>query len=283
MSADWELWGTFSVSDHLRPDPFAADVLLFDRLAIPAATPDDVDRWSSIGRRPELQSEVLEVLRDLPGWALYEIPWDDEKRRYFHDNYADPAPPISTQALTTAVRFDVMNVQEAKREHPDSDGQFQTRIYLRDVLDAENDRKLFAGVPAVEVDVVAAYGSSGEMCPSGSDTRSGRRRPRGAHRPICGDDAGAAPTDPGETGVRLHGPRRWSRNPDPGPGRIGDDGGYCWHRWRGLCCIRTGLRRNTSSAFERRHPKRGHRRTVLADAASARVQALTDRPSSRLG
>ncbi len=163
MSTDWELWGTFSVSDHLRPDPFAADVLLFDRLAIPAAMPDDVDRWRTIGRRPELQSEVLSVLRDLPGGALYKIPWDDEKRRYFHDNYADPDLSVSTQALTTAVRFDVTNVQEAKRENPDSDGQFQTRLYLRDVLDAENDRKLFAGVPAAKVDVVAAYGSTGEM------------------------------------------------------------------------------------------------------------------------
>src|SRR6478752_4999299 len=32
---DSQLWGTFSVADHLRRTPFVADVLLFDRLIVP--------------------------------------------------------------------------------------------------------------------------------------------------------------------------------------------------------------------------------------------------------
>ena len=59
--------GTFSVSDHLRSAPFAADVLLFDCLAIPTVTQDDVDRWTQIGRRPDLQSQTVAVLRDPSG------------------------------------------------------------------------------------------------------------------------------------------------------------------------------------------------------------------------
>lgn len=51
-----ELWGTFSVTDHRRRRAFIADVLLYDRLAIPI--PDGVDewnRWERSGRDPERQ------------------------------------------------------------------------------------------------------------------------------------------------------------------------------------------------------------------------------------
>ena len=48
-----ELWGTFSVRDHLRRRAFIADVLLYDRLVIPYP-PDDEQRreWRSEGVGP---------------------------------------------------------------------------------------------------------------------------------------------------------------------------------------------------------------------------------------
>jgi len=164
MSADWELWGTFSVSDHLRPDPFAADVLLFDTLAIPTVTDDDVDRWESLGRDPQRQIEVLKVLQDLPGGSVHKVPWDEYKRQQFHDNYADPVLPAATLAATAgALAFDARNLQILKRENPDSDGQLMTRLFLRDDLSKMNDAKLANGVPPTSISIVAAYGTSDEM------------------------------------------------------------------------------------------------------------------------
>ncbi len=39
MLHEHELWGTFAVDDHLRRRPFAAEVILFDRLVIPTRQP----------------------------------------------------------------------------------------------------------------------------------------------------------------------------------------------------------------------------------------------------
>ena len=58
---DWELWGTYAVSDHLRRRAFIADVLLFDRLVIPIPPPNDTKelrRWHEMGWRPERQRRL---------------------------------------------------------------------------------------------------------------------------------------------------------------------------------------------------------------------------------
>jgi hypothetical protein len=42
------VWGTFSVKDHIRPEAFLREALLFDRLAVPYPDPDtpgERDRW----------------------------------------------------------------------------------------------------------------------------------------------------------------------------------------------------------------------------------------------
>lgn len=46
-----ELWGTFSVADHLRERAFVAEILLYDRLVIPVP-PDDEERgrWEDLGQ-----------------------------------------------------------------------------------------------------------------------------------------------------------------------------------------------------------------------------------------
>ena len=41
-----EVWGTFSVRDHCRPNAFAREVLLFDRLVLPVpANEAERARW----------------------------------------------------------------------------------------------------------------------------------------------------------------------------------------------------------------------------------------------
>jgi hypothetical protein len=43
---DIELWGTFSVRDHLEPRAFVADVLLYDRIVVPTLPDgDDPASW----------------------------------------------------------------------------------------------------------------------------------------------------------------------------------------------------------------------------------------------
>jgi hypothetical protein len=64
-----EVWGTYSVRDHLEEHPWAADVLLYDRLVIPVPPvpgdprdPAEWARWQDNGWRPEWQRELLAVL-----------------------------------------------------------------------------------------------------------------------------------------------------------------------------------------------------------------------------
>jgi hypothetical protein len=62
---DWELWGTFSVGDHLRRRAFVADVLLYDRLVVPtppASEPEEEKRWVDMGWEPEHQRKLLDLL-----------------------------------------------------------------------------------------------------------------------------------------------------------------------------------------------------------------------------
>jgi len=50
-AVDPEFWGTFSVADHRRRRAFVADVLLYDRVAIPVPDgADEVERWRSAKR-----------------------------------------------------------------------------------------------------------------------------------------------------------------------------------------------------------------------------------------
>jgi hypothetical protein len=80
-----EVWGTFSVQDHLRPHAFVAEVLLYDRLVIPTP-PDEAERvrWIENGWEPDRLERVLEQLgelaRPLPWNAWRQEQWADLRR-----------------------------------------------------------------------------------------------------------------------------------------------------------------------------------------------------------
>jgi len=101
-----ERWGTFSVADHLRPRPFVAEVLLYDRLIIPCPSDDeDRARWTEIKRNPELLDRNLKILGDL----AIPVPWDQRKREAFKTRFA----------AAKAAAFDTANIEKARQMNTD--------------------------------------------------------------------------------------------------------------------------------------------------------------------
>jgi hypothetical protein len=77
---DWELWGTFSVGDHLRRRPFLADVLLYDRLIVPTPPDGDKDeqeRWRVMGWKPRRQQRILDLI---DSEHIIKVPWTESYR-----------------------------------------------------------------------------------------------------------------------------------------------------------------------------------------------------------
>ena len=77
-----ELWGTFSVRDHVRVGAFVAEVLLYDHLVIPVPPkeepyqPSEWDRREANDWYPERQREILNILGD----SATEVPWTAQWR-----------------------------------------------------------------------------------------------------------------------------------------------------------------------------------------------------------
>ncbi len=76
-----ERWGTYSVRDHIGPQPFAADVLMFDRLIIPHPEGEkEYVRWAAAGWQPDRLDQMLGVLRadaDEKSRRAITVPWND--------------------------------------------------------------------------------------------------------------------------------------------------------------------------------------------------------------
>src|SRR5713226_10486902 len=110
------LWGTMSVLDHTRPRPFFAEILLYDKIVVPVPIPDDdADwaRWATLGRRPERQRELLDILGR--GDHALEIPWTEELRDKFEraartlvaSQPSDPVPEATLRSnLASAIEMD---------------------------------------------------------------------------------------------------------------------------------------------------------------------------------
>ena len=78
-----EMWGTYSVRDHMFERPFVADVVLYDKLVVPVPPPRESSehesewrRWEREGWDPALQERLLAIL----GERVVAVPWDAELR-----------------------------------------------------------------------------------------------------------------------------------------------------------------------------------------------------------
>ena len=78
MLSQWQLWGAFSVLDHLPERAFVSDVLVYDRLIIPVPVEGEDARW--VRRDPERQRIFLNVLKDGNPGRVVEIPWNNDHR-----------------------------------------------------------------------------------------------------------------------------------------------------------------------------------------------------------
>jgi hypothetical protein len=162
-SAAWELWGTFSVADHLRKRAFLADVLIYDRLIVPVPPTNSDEMTGTWQRRwdPERQAQLLGVIRAANEDLVMEVPWDSHQQARW-ETYAEGD---GDQRLSLARRAssDVADVQGRRAANPDSPAQFSERTYLVDYHNSRNDALLASGIPPRTVSIVAAYGSFEEF------------------------------------------------------------------------------------------------------------------------
>lgn len=81
-----EVWGTFSVKDHLEPRAFVAEVLLYDRLVIPVPPYSESEQrgqWAGQGWRPDRLDKLLTILGD----RARPVQWDAAWRQIWRDRH----------------------------------------------------------------------------------------------------------------------------------------------------------------------------------------------------
>ena len=141
-----ELWGTFSVRDHVAARAFVADVLLYDRLIIPTlpegSDPKDwLPEWDLAKQR-----RVLDVL----GEVAIPIPWTADRQEQWQRRF----DAITTQERGKA-RVEVLKAvtrdQERVRNASELDEPYMvTRELLTDLANQQIDDELFRRLRATQ-------------------------------------------------------------------------------------------------------------------------------------
>jgi len=83
------------VADHLAPNAFVADLILYDRLVVPVPDGDDAERWERNGWDPQRQSALLAAA----GPSILAVPWTGVLQERVQREIAYSAGLISYQAL----------------------------------------------------------------------------------------------------------------------------------------------------------------------------------------
>lgn len=168
-----ELWGTFSVRDHLRKRPFVTEVLLYDRLMIPRPpTPEeeplepDVDeegaKWPE-DWKPQQLRELLNILQEED--LAVELPWGKLARqdwsKLYHGQNLDDLGAKRTE-LAVAAKHEI---EMAKMNTPDQAPYLATggliAMYITNAVhnDVAQHLVTLTRKPGVEIEPVIAYGS----------------------------------------------------------------------------------------------------------------------------
>lgn len=149
--ANHELWGTFAVSDHLRPRAYVAEAILFDRLVLP--TPPDgnddlLEEWKSNGWKPDLQKEVIDILGDL----AIPVPWDATIEGAWQSKFVE---------LKKIIVDDVKHIKSASNDTP---AAYVSRNVIKNSINNKDDI-LFNSIksknfdPSTDVEAVVGFGS----------------------------------------------------------------------------------------------------------------------------
>jgi hypothetical protein len=157
-----EIWGTFSVRDHLVDRAFVADVLLYDRLVIPTKPKDAPDdKWPASWNLAR-QTTLLNDLGDL----AIPIPWDQKRIDEWQTRFDDARS--EERRLARAEATDIIGKDVALARDPkNADLPFNiTRKLLQDFANAEEDNELFRKLrvtrkvrPGSVLEAVSAYPS----------------------------------------------------------------------------------------------------------------------------
>ena len=103
----FQVWGTFSVRDHLQPWAFVAEVLIYDRLVVPVPPEGDDDeeqRWVTERWDPARQRALLEILGDL----AVQVEWDADRRRQWGAEFAVARERLGNQvAFETGLAYEL--------------------------------------------------------------------------------------------------------------------------------------------------------------------------------
>jgi hypothetical protein len=142
MLSQWQLWGAFSVLDHLPERAFVSDVLVYDRLIIPVPVEGEDARW--VRRDPERQRIFLNVLKDGNPGRVVEIPWNNDHRE------------VRKSRLAAQLAGDASIMRQER--NLDTLAQEITRDVLKDYVHERRERiQVLHGCPPQQVNIVAAY------------------------------------------------------------------------------------------------------------------------------
>lgn len=177
-----EIWGTYSVRDHLRPRPFVTDVFLYDRLMIPRPPnpKEEADdeglaadnrgkeytRWRK-DWDPDRQVELLDILREED--LVVELPWSTSVQKQWANLYKgdvdeDVAARIGDER-SQMLRATLDEIDCTKMQSADDAPYVATAgliaTYLSGAVQNDVARKLVAltKTPGTEIQPVIAYAS----------------------------------------------------------------------------------------------------------------------------
>jgi hypothetical protein len=106
-----EVWGTFSVEDHMHERAFVNEVLLYDRLVLPVppkAEPAERTRWTQNDWDPDRQDRLRAILRSAD--LVREVDWDARRRAEWKSR-RDAASAAATEIgwAMSGTRTELMN------------------------------------------------------------------------------------------------------------------------------------------------------------------------------
>jgi hypothetical protein len=95
-----QVWATYSVSSHLEPRAFVADVMQYDKLVIPAPAQGDEASWKHRGWDADRQQRLLQIL----GKRAQTITWDDQWKALWESRYK-AAKEVASQTSPGAMNI----------------------------------------------------------------------------------------------------------------------------------------------------------------------------------